>query len=96
MRSLKELGLGKAATKMVEHLDSFEKLKQVANKHNYPFKLKKLLERLTEESDFWSRKGESPKLLDIQKDLNFVITQIGEDRIDRVKVDQMVQKYPIN
>ena len=30
--SLKKLGLGKAANKMVEHLDSFEKLKVVAYK----------------------------------------------------------------
>jgi hypothetical protein len=94
--SLKNLGLGKAANKLVDRLDSFEKLKQVANKNNYPFKLKKLFERLTEEQDFWSRKGESPKLLDIQKDLNFITTQIGEERIDKVKVDSLLQKYPIN
>lgn len=94
--SLKNLGLGKAANKLVERLDSFEKLKQVANKNNYPHKLKKLFERLTEEKDFWSRKGESPKLLDIERDLNFIISQIGEERIDRVKVDSLIQKYPIN
>ena len=93
---LKSLGLGKSANKMVEKLDSFEKLKQVANKNNYPFKIKRLFERLTEEFDFWSRKGESPKLQDIEKDLNFIISQIGEERIDRVKVDSLVQKYPIN
>lgn len=94
--SLKNLGLGKAANKLVDRLDSFEKLKQVANKNNYPHKLKKLFERLTEEKDFWSRKGDSPKLLDIERDLNFITTQIGEDRIDRVRVDSLVQKYPIN
>lgn len=94
--SLKNLGLGKAANKLVDRLDSFEKLKQVANKNNYPHKLKKLFERLTEEKDFWSRKGESPKLLDIQRDLNFITSQIGEERIDRVKVDSLIQKYPIN
>ena len=94
--SLKNLGLGKAANKLVDRLDSFEKLKQVANKNNYPHKLKKLFERLTEEKDFWSRKGDSPKLLDIERDLNFITTQIGEDRIDRVRVDSLVRKYPIN
>ena len=94
--SLKKLGLGKAANKIVEHLDSFDKLKTVANKNNYPRKLKKLFERLTEEQSFWVRKGESPKLLDIEKDLNFITSQIGEEVIDRVKIDQLAQKYPIN
>jgi hypothetical protein len=94
--SLKKLGLGKAANKIVEHLDSFDKLKTVANKSNYPRKLKKLFERLTEEQSFWVRKGESPKLLDIEKDLNFITSQIGEEIIDRVKIDQLAQKYPIN
>lgn len=94
--SLKNLGLGKAANKLVDRLDSFEKLKQVANKNNYPHKLKKLFERLSEEKDFWSRKGESPKLLDIERDLTFITSQIGEERIDRVRVDSLVQKYPIN
>lgn len=94
--SLKKLGLGKAANKIVEHLDSFDKLKTVANKSNYPRKLKKLFERLTEEQSFWVRKGESPKLLDIEKDLNFITSQIGEEIIDRIKIDQLAQKYPIN
>lgn len=94
--SLKNLGLGKTANKLVERLDSFEKLKQVANKNNYPHKLKKLFERLTDEKDFWSRKGESPKLQDIERDLNFITSQIGEERIDRVRVDSLIQKYPIN
>jgi len=94
--SLKNLGLGKAANKIVEHLDSFEKLKVVANKKNYPHKIKKLFARLTEEQDFWSRKGESPKLADIQKDLNFITSQIAEERVDAVKIDLLVQKYPIN
>jgi len=94
--SLKNLGLGKAANKVVERLDSFEKLKVVANKKNYPHKLKKLFDRLTEEQSFWSRKGESPKLADIQRDLNFITSQIGEERVDAVKIDLLVQKYPIN
>lgn len=94
--SLKNLGLGKTTNKLVERLDSFEKLKQVANKNNYPHKLKKLFERLTDEKDFWSRKGESPKLQDIERDLNFITSQIGEERIDRVRVDSLIQKYPIN
>jgi hypothetical protein len=55
-----------------------------------------LFERLTEEQSFWVRKGESPKLLDIEKDLNFITSQIGEEVIDRVKIDQLAQKYPIN
>jgi len=96
MTSLKSLGLGKSANKIVKHLDSFDKLKTVANKNNYPRKLKKLFERLTEEQSFWIRKGESPKLLDIEKDLNFITSQIGEEIIDRVKIDQLAQKYPIN
>lgn len=94
--NLKGLGLTKSANKIVDRLDSFEKLKQVANKRNYPYKLKKLLERLTEEQGFWSKKGESPKLSDIQKDLNFVKSQIDIEKIDSSKVDLLVQKYPIN
>ena len=55
-----------------------------------------MLKILTEEQDFWNRKGESPKLVDIQRDLNFITSQIGEERVDTVKIDQLVQKYPIN
>jgi len=92
----KHAGLGKVTDKLTNRLDSFEKLKQVANKNNYPFKLKKLFERLSEEFDFWSRKGESPKLDDITKDLNFVLDQVAQEVVDRVRVDQLIQKYPIN
>lgn len=92
----KHVGLGKAANKITDRLESFEKLKQVANKNNYPFKLKKLFERLSEEHTFWSQKGESPKLDDITKDLNFVLDQVAEEVIDRVRIDQLIQKYPIN
>ena len=92
----KHAGLGKVTDKLTNRLDSFEKLKQVANKNNYPFKLKKLFERLSEEFDFWSRKGESPKLDDITKDLNFVLDQVAQEVVDRVRVDQLSQKYPIN
>ena len=81
---------------MVERLDSFDKLKQIANKNNYPQKIKRLFERLTEERSFWLRKGSSPRLLDIEKDLNFILSQVGEERIDKVKVDLLIQKYPIN
>lgn len=94
--ALKQLGLGKAANKIVDRLESFDKLKQVANKNNYPQKIKRLFERLDEEKSFWSRKGSSPRLLDIEKDLNFIISQIGEEQIDKVRVDLLVQKYPIN
>jgi len=94
--ALKQLGLGKAANKIVDRLESFDKLKQVANKNNYPQKIKKLFERLTEERNFWSRKGSSPRLLDLEKDLNFILSQVGEERIDKARVDLLIQKYPIN
>lgn len=94
--ALKDLGVGRVANKIVDRLDSFEKLKEVANKNNYSHKVKRLFERLTEERSFWVRKGDSPRLQDIEKDLNFILTQIGEERIDKVQIDLLIQKYPIN
>ena len=94
--ALKELGVTRAANKLVNRLDSFEKLKEVANKNNYSQKIKRLFDRLTEEKSFWIRKGDSPRLQDIEKDLNFIVTQIGEERIDKVHIDLLIQKYPIN
>lgn len=92
----KHAGLGKATDKLTSRLDSFEKLKQVANKNNYPFKLKKLFNRVSEEYAFWSRKGDSPQLDDLQKDLNFILDQVAQEVVDRVRIDQLIQKYPIN
>jgi hypothetical protein len=95
MKLNKQYGLNKVANKMVRQLDKFEQLKELANRSNYPHKLKKLHERLLEEVDLWERKDLSNKLLDLKKDLNFVESQLNEKDLSRGKIDLLAEKYSI-
>ena len=69
---IKHLGLNRAADGLLNNQDKFQQFKDIANRRNYPYKVKKLQERITEEHDFWSKKNPSQKLLDIKKDLTFI------------------------
>lgn len=97
--NLKFLGLQRKSDKMLDDLDKFEKLKKIANKNNYPYKVGKLKERLANEFKFWMTKGPSAKLTDIERDIKFIASQLDKSVIgasDKLRIDTLVEKYPID
>jgi hypothetical protein len=93
MKSFKHLALNKTANKIVDRLDQFAKLKEIANRKNYPWKIAQLHTRIEEEYNFWKRKEPSQKLLDLERDLNFIRSQVGESNINKERVDLLTEKY---
>lgn len=93
MKSFKHLGISKTADKLVSRLDQLEKLKEIANRKNYPHKVKQLHTRIQEEFDFWNKKEPSAKLLDLKKDLIFIESQINSNTLDKQRIDLLTKKY---
>jgi len=89
----KQEGLNRTANKLVKQLDQFEKLKEIANRKNYPYKVKMLHSKIQEEHDLWARKQSSAKLLDLKKDLKFIESQLDSSTLDKERVDLLVKKY---
>jgi len=90
--SFKQLGLSKIANTQVNRLEQFDKLKEIANRNNYPYKIKQLTAKIQEEYDFWNLKNPSRKLEDITKDLIF-IKSIKEPTLSKVRIDELIEKY---
>jgi hypothetical protein len=90
--SFKQLGLFKIANTQVNRLEQFDKLKEIANRNNYPYKIKQLTAKIQEEYDFWNLKNPSRKLEDITKDLIF-IKSIREPSLSKVRIDELTEKY---
>jgi hypothetical protein len=90
--SFKQLGLSKIANTQVSRLEQFDKLKEIANRNNYPYKIKQLTAKIQEEYDFWNLKNPSRKLEDITKDLIF-IKSIKEPTLSKVRIDELIEKY---
>ena len=90
--SFKQLGLSKIANAQVSRLEQFDKLKEIANRSNYPHKIKQLTAKIQEEYDFWNLKNPSRKLEDITKDLIF-IKSIREPLLDKERIDVLIEKY---
>lgn len=90
--SFKQLGLTKVTNKFVDRLDQMEKLKEIANRKNYPHKVKQLTAKIQERYDFWNAKNPSQKLEDITKDVIFIQSQI-ESNLDRERIDILMEKY---
>jgi hypothetical protein len=90
--SFKQLGLSKIANTQVNRLEQFDKLKEIANRNNYPYKIKQLTAKIQEEYDFWNLKNPSRKLEDITKDLIF-IKSIKESTLSKVRIDELIEKY---
>ena len=90
--SFKQLGLSKIANTQVNRLEQFDKLKEIANRNNYPYKIKQLTAKIQEEYDFWNLKNPSRKLEDITKDLTF-IKSIKEPTLSKVRIDELIEKY---
>ena len=92
----KQDNLEKAATKLLNDLSSFEQLRELGNRKNYPNKLKKLEEKLTNELDLWKRKGPSARLSDLQRDMAFIEKQKEAPFFDKEKIDLLTNKYSIS
>ncbi len=91
-KSIKNLGLSKIANSYVGRMDQMEKLKEIANRKNYPYKVKQLSAKIQEEYNFWNLKNPSQKLEDITKDLIFIKSQV-HDNLDTKRIDVLIEKY---
>lgn len=91
-KSLKNLGLSKIANSFTDKLDQMEKLKEIANRNNYPHKIKQLSAKIQSEYDFWNLKNPSQKLEDITKDLIFIKSQT-KDSFNKERIDVLIEKY---
>ena len=91
-KSISQLGLFKIANTQVNRLEQFDKLKEIANRNNYPDKIKQLTAKIQEEYDFWNLKNPSQKLEDITKDLIF-IKSIREPILDKERINELTEKY---
>lgn len=90
--SISKLGFSKIANTQVNRLEQFDKLKEIANRNNYPHKVKQLKAKIQEEYDFWNLKNPSRKLDDITKDLIF-IKSIKEPTLNKERIDILIEKY---
>ena len=91
-KSIKLLGLNKTANSYVNRLEQFDKLKEIANRNNYPHKVKLLTEKIQNEYNFWNLKNPSRKLEDITKDVIFIKSQRESD-LNRKRIDELREKY---
>ena len=91
-KSIKSLGISKIANGYVNRLDQMEKLKEIANRQNYPHKVKQLSAKIQEEYNFWNLKNPSQKLEDITKDLIFIKSQRESDP-DKGRINELIEKY---
>ena len=92
IKSFKQSGFSKVADKQLKALDQFDKLKEIANRNNYPHKIKTLTAKLQEEHNFWTIKEPTQKLADITKDLIFIKSQV-HDNLNKERIDELIEKY---
>ncbi len=92
---IKQLGLTRIANGYVNRLDQAQKLKEIANRNSYPYKVKTLHEKISEQYDFWHQKQDPPKekLLDIDRDLIFIESQINVSVFNKERIDLLMSKY---
>lgn len=91
-KSIKSLGLSKIANRFTGKLDQMEKLKEIANRNNYPYKIQQLSAKIQEEYNLWNLKNPSQKLADITKDLIFIKSQTKEF-FNKERIDVLIEKY---
>ena len=87
------------ADKLLQGKNRFERLKEIANKQNYHHKVQKLKERLLSELKFWMAKGPSNRLDDIHRDIKHLSNLLDNKEFtaqEKIKVDELVSKYPIS
>lgn len=92
---IKHLGLTRMANGYVNRLEQAQKLKEIANRKNYPHKVKLLYEKISTEYDFWNQKENSSeqKLDDLNRDLIFIESQINISEFNKDRIDLLMTKY---
>ena len=91
-KSIKSLGISKIANGYVNRLDQMEKLKEIANRQNYPHKITELKKKVQEQYDFWNLKSSSQRLDDLTRDLIFIKSQRDSD-FNKERIDELMSKY---
>lgn len=92
---LKNKNLSRIADDLVGRADKFRALRDIANRKNYPHKIKQLHTRISEEFEFWNKKDPSAKLLDLKRDRIFIESQLTETNLNKVRIDELSVKYNI-
>lgn len=94
-KSIRQAGLSRTADSYVKRLEQAQKLKEIANRSNYPHKVLVLYRKLKEEYDFWERKQNpsKEKLEDLYRDLNFIAPQVNSFPTDKSRIDLLMTKY---
>lgn len=93
---IKYYKLEELSDKLLERDNYFRKLKSISLKGNYTKRILLLKERINQELDLWRRKNPSAKLLDLEKDLNFLESQKDDKNLDKFRIDILSEKYSIN
>lgn len=92
--------LNRAGDKLLSRLDQFSKLREIANKRNYPYKIDQIHKKVSEEYEFWTRKQFTNtsvfKLVDLKEDLKFIESQLNGNDINKHRVDILAEKYNIS
>ena len=91
-KSIKSLGISKIANGYVNRLDQMEKLKEIANRQNYPHKITELKKKVQEQYDFWNLKSSSQRLDDLTRDLIFIKSQT-DSSLNKERIDELMSKY---
>jgi hypothetical protein len=91
-KSISQLGFSKIANTQVNRLEQFDKLKEIANRNNYPYKVTELKKKIQEQYDFWNLKSPSQRLDDLNRDLIFIKSQT-DSNLDKERIDELMKKY---
>ena len=92
IKSIRSLGFSKIANGYVDRLDQMEKLKEIANRQNYPHKVTELKKKVQEQYDFWNLKSSSQRLDDLTRDLIFIKSQT-DSSLNKERIDELMSKY---
>lgn len=94
-KSIRQAGLSRTADSYVKRLEQAQKLREIANRSNYPHKVLVLYKKIKEECEFWEQKqNPSPeKLEDLHRDFNFIAPQVNATPTDKDRIDMLMNKY---
>jgi len=92
--------LNRAGDKLLSRLDQASKLKEIANRRSYYYKVDQVHKKVSEEYEFWTRKQSISmsvfKLVDLKEDLKFIESQLNGNNINKHRVDILAEKYNIS
>ena len=84
--------LTKLTDKLLNDQSKFDQLRAIANRKNYPNKVQQLTSKIQEQYEFFLKKTPTPRLLDLKRDLDFILTQTNSE-FNKEKIDNLVAKY---